>query len=120
MARDLPLRPPEPRVRRPPLRLPACPTPIIHSTPTYPHRLELVVWQVRSLVGDAVAISFVGFFLGPIFPIVMNHAGNVLPPELLSGSVSWMASFAATGAAVFPFVTGAIASGTSINGLQPL
>ncbi|EJF64656.1 MFS general substrate transporter [Dichomitus squalens LYAD-421 SS1] len=82
--------------------------------------LELIVWLVPSLVGDAVAISFVGFFLGPIFPIVMNHAGSVLPPELISGSIGWMASFGSAGAAVFPFVTGAIASGTSINSLQPL
>ena len=94
--------------------------PSLRDMPLVLRRLELVVWQVPSLVGDAIAISFVGFFLGPIFPIVMNHAGNVLPPELISGSISWMASIGAAGAAVFPFVTGAIASGTSINGLQPL
>ncbi|PIL23351.1 MFS general substrate transporter [Ganoderma sinense ZZ0214-1] len=82
--------------------------------------LELVVWLVPSLIGGAVAVSFVGFFLGPIYPIVMNHAGSVLPQELISGAVGWMASFGAAGAAVFPFVTGALASGTSINSLQPL
>ena len=82
--------------------------------------LSFVVWLVPSLIGGAVAISFVGFFLGPIYPIVMNHAGSILPQELISGSVGWMASFGAAGAAVFPFVTGALASGTSINSLQPL
>ncbi len=78
------------------------------------------MWLVPSLIGGAVAVSFVGFFLGPVYPIVMNHAGSVLPQELISGAVGWMASFGAAGAAVFPFVAGALASGTSINSLQPL
>ena len=55
--------------------------------------LELVVWLVPSLVGGGVTVAFVGFLLGPIFPIVMNHAGGVLPPELIVGAVGWMASF---------------------------
>ncbi|CDO70549.1 hypothetical protein BN946_scf184579.g5 [Trametes cinnabarina] len=82
--------------------------------------LELVVWLIPNLISGAVCISFVGFFLGPIFPIVMNHAGNVLPSELISGSIGWIASFGSAGAAVFPFITGAIASSTSIANLQPL
>ncbi|PIL35311.1 MFS general substrate transporter [Ganoderma sinense ZZ0214-1] len=85
-----------------------------------PLGLTLVVWRVPSLIGSAVAISLVGLFLGPIFPIVMNHAGGVLPPELIAGAVGWMASFGSAGAAVFPFVTGAIAAGTSIESLLPL
>ncbi|KAI0676404.1 MFS general substrate transporter [Trametes maxima] len=82
--------------------------------------LELVVWLVPDLLSGAICVSFVGFFLGPIFPIVMNHAGNILPPSLISGGISWIASFGAAGGAVFPFITGAIASGTSIASLQPL
>ncbi|KAI0631197.1 MFS general substrate transporter [Trametes polyzona] len=82
--------------------------------------LELVVWLVPDLLSGAICVSFVGFFLGPIFPIVMNHAGNVLPPELISGGIGWIASFGAAGSAVFPFITGAIASRTSIASLQPL
>ncbi|KAI0370516.1 MFS general substrate transporter [Pilatotrama ljubarskyi] len=82
--------------------------------------LELVVWLVPDLLSGAICVSFVGFFLGPIFPIVMNHAGNVLPPELISGAIGWIASFGSAGAAVFPFITGAIASRTSIASLQPL
>ena len=82
--------------------------------------LSLVVWLVPSLLGGAVAVSLLGLFLGPIFPIVMNHAGGVLPPELIAGAVGWMASFGSAGAAVFPFVTGAIAAETSIESLLPL
>ena len=73
-----------------------------------------------NLYSSAICVSFVGFFLGPIFPIVMNHAGTVFPPELISGSIGWITSFGAAGGAAFPFITGAIASGTSIGSLQPL
>ncbi|KAI0370515.1 MFS general substrate transporter [Pilatotrama ljubarskyi] len=82
--------------------------------------LELVAWLVPDLLTDVICVSFVGFFLGPIYPIVMNHAGNVLPSELISGAVGWIASFGSAGAAVFPFITGVIASKTSIASLQPL
>ena len=82
--------------------------------------LELVVWLVPSLVGGGIAVSFVGVVLGPIYPIVMNHAGRILPARLLTGSIGWMAGFGQAGSAVLPFITGAIASKTGIKGLQPL
>jgi fucose permease len=50
-------------------------------------RLEFVVWFVPSLVGNAVAVSFVGVFLGPMYPLCMNHAGRVLPQKILTGSI---------------------------------
>ena len=83
-------------------------------------RLELVVWLVPHLISSAICIAFVGFFLGPIYPIVMNHAGRILPQELISGGIGWISSFGSAGAAAFPFITGAIASGTNIGSLQPL
>ncbi|KAI0716687.1 MFS general substrate transporter [Earliella scabrosa] len=82
--------------------------------------LELVVWFVPNLYAGAVAVSFVGFFLGPIYPILMNHAGRVIPPDLISGAIGWVASWGAAGAAVFPFITGAIASKAGIGSLQPV
>ncbi|TFK82924.1 MFS general substrate transporter [Polyporus arcularius HHB13444] len=82
--------------------------------------LELVVWLVDSLLPSAICVAFVGFFLGPIYPIVMNHAGTIIQEELISGSIGWISSFGGAGAAAFPFITGAIASGTGIGSLQPL
>ena len=78
------------------------------------------MWLVPSLIGGGIAVSFVGVVLGPIYPIVMNHAGRILPPRLLTGSIGWMAGFGQAGSAVLPFITGAIASKTGIKGLQPL
>ena len=73
-----------------------------------------------SLIGGAVAVSFVGLLLGPVYPIVMNHAGRVLPPRLLTGSIGWIAGFGQTGSAFLPFLTGALASKVGIKSLQPL
>ncbi|KAJ7921499.1 major facilitator superfamily domain-containing protein [Mycena leptocephala] len=74
--------------------------------------LELVIWLVPSLVGGAISV--------PHIPIAMNHAGRVFPPWLLTGSIGWIAAIATAGAAVVPFITGAIASKTGIKSLEPV
>ena len=70
-------------------------------------RLEVVIWRVPSLIaGSTVAVSIVSVLvhlkpcprsslwvttlirepqLGPIYPIVMNHVGRILPRLLLIG-----------------------------------
>jgi hypothetical protein len=50
----------------------------------------------------------------------MNYAGRVIPRWILTGSIGWIAGFGQAGSAVFPFITGAIASKTGIKALQPL
>ncbi|KAI0760304.1 MFS general substrate transporter [Fomes fomentarius] len=82
--------------------------------------LELVIWFAPNLLAGAISVSFVGFFLGPMYPILMNHAGRILPHELMSGAIGWTASWGAAGAAIFPFITGAIASKAGIGSLQPV
>ncbi|OSC97784.1 MFS general substrate transporter [Trametes coccinea BRFM310] len=82
--------------------------------------LELVIWLVPSLIGGAVAVSFVGALLGPIYPIVMGHAGRVLPQWLLNACIGWIAGFGQAGSAFLPFLTGVLASRVGIKSLQPL
>ncbi|KAF7983221.1 hypothetical protein HWV62_23506 [Athelia sp. TMB] len=82
--------------------------------------LEVVIWLVPSLIGDAVAVSIVGMLLGPIYPIVMNESSRILPRWLLTGSIGWIAGFGQAGSALFPFITGALASKVGIKSLQPL
>ena len=83
-------------------------------------RLELIVWLVPSLVGDAIAVSFVGFFLGPMYPILMNQSASLIPPYILTGSIGWIAGFGQAGSACLPFITGALAQAFGIFSLQPL
>ena len=82
--------------------------------------MEIVVWTVPSLVGDAISISIVGLLLGPMYPIAMNHASRVLPRWILTGSIGWIAGFGQAGSAVLPFMTGAIAEKHGIKTLHPL
>ncbi|THH32804.1 hypothetical protein EUX98_g1404 [Antrodiella citrinella] len=82
--------------------------------------LELVIWLVPSIIGDALAVSLVGLVLGPIYPIVMNHSACILPPRLLAGCIGWIAGFGQAGSALLPFLTGALASAKGIQSLHPL
>ncbi|KAG8910348.1 hypothetical protein FRC00_008364, partial [Tulasnella sp. 408] len=54
--------------------------------------LELVVWLVPNLITNAVAVAIVGMALGPMYPIVMNIAAEVLPKWILAGSIGYVAS----------------------------
>lgn len=72
--------------------------------------LEIVVWQVPSIVGGAIAVSFVGFALGPMYPVIMNVTTAVLPGWMAGGAIGWIASFGQAGSALWPFATGALAS----------
>lgn len=83
-------------------------------------RLELTVWLIPSLVGNAIAVSFVGFFLGPIFPIIMNRTSRLVPHVLISGAVGWIAGVGQAGSALLPFVTGAMSEKFGVISLQPL
>ncbi|CAE6448114.1 unnamed protein product [Rhizoctonia solani] len=82
--------------------------------------LELVVWLVPDIIGDALAVSFVGLLLGPMYPIAMNITSNIVPRRNLTGSIGWIASFGQAGSAVFPFMTGALAQKYGVKVLQPL
>ncbi|GJJ15711.1 hypothetical protein Clacol_009989 [Clathrus columnatus] len=81
--------------------------------------LELTIWLVPSLIGNAISVSFIGFSLGPLYPVTMNRAGQVIPQRLLTGSIGWMAGFGQAGSALLPFITGALASKFGISSLQP-
>ncbi|KAF7325454.1 MFS domain-containing protein [Mycena kentingensis (nom. inval.)] len=82
--------------------------------------LELLIWLVPNFFTSAIAVSLVGLLLGPMFPIGMNHAARILPPWLLTASISWISGISIAGAAVLPFVTGAIAGRAGIQSLQPV
>ena len=83
-------------------------------------RLEVTVWLVPSLIENAIAVSFVGLVLGPMYPILMNHSTRILPRWLLTGCMGYIAGVGQAGSAVLPFLTGLLASKFGIASLQPL
>ncbi|KAG9006781.1 hypothetical protein FRB94_000465 [Tulasnella sp. JGI-2019a] len=82
--------------------------------------LEIIVWKAPNLIADAVAVSFVGLMIGPLYPIVMNVSTEVLPRWILAGSIGFVASFGQMGSALFPFLTGLLATSRGVQVLQPL
>jgi len=81
--------------------------------------LQITIWLVPSLIQNAVAISLIGVLLGPMYPIVINHAARILPRWILTGSIGWIAGCGSAGSAIIPFITGALAGKFGIGSLQP-
>ncbi|RPD75467.1 MFS general substrate transporter [Lentinus tigrinus ALCF2SS1-7] len=81
--------------------------------------LEVTVWVVPSLIENAVAVSFVGLLLGPMFPILMNHSTTILPRWLMTACSGYIAGAGQAGSAVLPFITGLLAQKFGIASLQP-
>ena len=73
-----------------------------------------------SLIENAIAVSFVGLVLGPMYPILMNHSSTILPRWLLTSSMGYIAGIGQAGSAVLQFITGLLASKFGIASLQPL
>ncbi|GAA5996197.1 hypothetical protein JCM5350_003302 [Sporobolomyces pararoseus] len=93
---------------------------IIYVYLTLALALEFAVWFADSFIGNAVVVSLVGVIIGPLYPIVMSLVTKLLPRKFHSASIAFIASFGQVGAAVCPFVTGALAQRFSPAALQPV
>jgi fucose permease len=82
--------------------------------------LELIFWLVPQFYVSAVAVSLQGFFLGPLFPGAIVVAMKLLPRHLHVSAIGFAAAFGGSGAAIFPFVVGAIAQAKGVQVLQPI
>lgn len=82
--------------------------------------LQLIFWLVPQFFVSAVAISLVGFFIGPLFPSGVVAATKLLPSELHVAAIGFSAAFGGGGAAVLPFAVGAIAQARGVQTLQPV
>ncbi|KAK5075560.1 hypothetical protein LTR64_001767 [Lithohypha guttulata] len=82
--------------------------------------LELLFWLVPSITASAVAVAFLGMFLGPIFPSGIIMATKLLSNHLHIPSVGFSTALGGTGGAIFPFAVGAIAQEKGVQVLQPV
>ncbi|OJJ42685.1 hypothetical protein ASPZODRAFT_29009 [Penicilliopsis zonata CBS 506.65] len=79
----------------------------------------LILWLVPQFYASAVAVSLQGFFLAPLFPAAVVVTTKLLPRHLHVSSIGFAAAFGGGGAAVLPFVVGAIAEAKGVKVLQP-
>ncbi|KAF4611885.1 hypothetical protein D9613_003751 [Agrocybe pediades] len=82
--------------------------------------LELVVWFVPSLVGDAIAVSLIGVLFGPMYPLIMEQASRTIPRSILTGGIGWISGIGQIGSALIPFIAGAVSQKHGIRSLQPM
>lgn len=82
--------------------------------------LQVLYWLIPSFAASAVFISFEGFFLGPLFPGAIVAATKLLPVDYHVSAIGFAAAFGGGGAAVVPFVVGAVASSRGVWVLQPI
>ncbi|UKZ84046.1 hypothetical protein TrVFT333_011862 [Trichoderma virens FT-333] len=82
--------------------------------------LKLIFWLVPQFYIYAVAVSFQGFFMGPLFPNAILVAGKLLPRQHHVVVIGFAAAFGGCGAAVLPFLTGILAEAQGPKVLQPI
>ncbi|EMR71561.1 putative mfs transporter protein [Eutypa lata UCREL1] len=82
--------------------------------------LQLVFWLQPNIVGSAVALSLMGFFFGPFFATGMSVASKLFPKESQTTALGFIFVLAQAGGALFPSITGLIATGAGVAVLQPI
>ncbi|KAI1447178.1 MFS general substrate transporter [Annulohypoxylon stygium] len=82
--------------------------------------LQLVFWLQPNIVGSAVALSFIGFFTGPFFATGMSVASKLFTREDQPAALGLIFVIAQAGGAIFPSVTGLIATRAGVAVLQPI
>lgn len=82
--------------------------------------LQLIFWLVPKFIVSALAVAFLGFFLGPMFPGGVMMAAKLLPKHIHVSALGFAMALGGTGGTVFPFAIGAIAAKKGVNVLQPI
>lgn len=82
--------------------------------------LQILYWVVPSFEASVVFVTFLGFFLGPLFPAAIVAATKLLPRDYHVSAIGFAAAFGGGGAAIFPFAVGAIAQSKGVEVLQPI
>ncbi|KAF6795362.1 major facilitator superfamily transporter [Colletotrichum musicola] len=82
--------------------------------------LQLLFWLVPQFIVSAVAVAFLGFFLGPLFPGAVMLTAKLLPKHIHVSAIGFAMAIGGTGGTVFPFIIGAIATSKGVAVLQPI
>lgn len=67
-----------------------------------------------------MAISFIGFFTGPLFATGISLGSKLFPHEIHATALAFVFVFAQMGGSLFPIVTGVVASRVGVGALQPI
>lgn len=80
----------------------------------------VLFWLVQNLRASAAFVGLAGFFMGPLYPVVVVVVLRKLPRAQHVLGVGVASAFGGVGAAVMPFVNGALSTATGPQVLGPL
>jgi len=82
--------------------------------------LQLIFWLVKNLYVDAVAVSIMGFVLGPFFPTGVSTGTRLFPRHLHASALGLVFVIGQAGGTIFPALVGLIATHAGVGVLQPI
>jgi len=81
---------------------------------------QILTWQIPNVVGGAVAVSILGFLLGPAYPCAMTVFARLLPGNVQMSAIAFITVGGSSGGAVVPFTTGILAQAVGAFVLHPV
>ncbi|EMC91884.1 hypothetical protein BAUCODRAFT_152246 [Baudoinia panamericana UAMH 10762] len=81
---------------------------------------QLIAWFVPNVIGDSVAVAIVGLLLGPVYPCAQTIFTRLLPGNLQTTAIGFIAGAGSSGGAVVPFLTGLLAQAFGTWVLHPV
>ncbi|EMT72524.1 Bypass of stop codon protein 6 [Fusarium odoratissimum] len=85
--------------------------------------LLVLFWLVPNIIAASIAISLLGFFMGPYFATVdqgISVGSKLFNPRIQSTALAFVFVFAQLGGCLFPIITGLIAASAGVSILQPI
>ncbi|KAN0104527.1 MFS general substrate transporter [Hyaloscypha variabilis] len=82
--------------------------------------LQVIFWLVPNIIASATALSLLGFFFGPLFPIGVSVGTKLFPNSVKASALGLVFVVAQAGGSLFPSITGFIASSAGVKVLQPI
>lgn len=81
---------------------------------------QILAWQIPNVVGGAVAVSILGFLLGPAYPCATTVFARLLPGNLQMSAIAFITTAGSSGGAIVPFTTGILAQAVGAFVLHPM
>lgn len=82
--------------------------------------LQLLVWWIPNMVGEAVAVVLMGLLLGPIYSCATMVISQLVDHRLQMSSLAAVSAVGSSGGAVAPFLTGLVAQRAGTWVLHPI
>ncbi|KAF4964518.1 hypothetical protein FSARC_7583 [Fusarium sarcochroum] len=84
--------------------------------------LQLLFWLVPNIIAASIAISLLGFFMGPYFATEqgISVGSKLFNPRIHSTALAFVFVFAQLGGCLFPIITGLVAASAGVKILQPV